>query len=251
MLDQVPDLGALRDNVRSIAQYSFTEMLNNAIEHSQGMEADVILFLLTDQAAFIVADDGIGVFRNLRERFRFEDDFAAIQHLAKGKLTTQPQGHTGEGIFFTSRAVDLFELESGGLRWIVDTPRGDQAIGEAPARPGTRVRCAIDPSSHRSLQDVFGAHTDPESLRFTRSMVRIDLFKTGDRFISRPEARRIGTGLERFGEVVLDFQGVREVGQGFVDELFRVWTRDHPNTRLIPINMSPVIEAMIRRGLPP
>jgi hypothetical protein len=29
-------------------------------------------------------------------------------------------------------------------------------------------------------------------------------------------------GLERFRDVIVDFRGVQEVGQGFVDEVFRV-----------------------------
>lgn len=57
-------------------------------------------------------------------------------------------------------------------------------------------------------------------------------------------------GLERFEDVVIDFQGVTDVGQAFVDELFRVWARDHPQVRLEPRNMSPAVEAMVRRGLP-
>ena len=39
-------------------------------------------------------------------------------------------------------------------------------------------------------------------------------------------------GLERFREVVLDFAGVDAIGQGFADEVFRVWARAHAGTRL-------------------
>jgi hypothetical protein len=54
--------------------------------------------------------------------------------------------------------------------------------------------------------------------------------------------------LERFREAVIDFNGIDEVGQGFLDELFRVWAREHPDTRLVPINMSPVVERLVRRA---
>jgi hypothetical protein len=56
------------------------------------------------------------------------------------------------------------------------------------------------------------------------------------------------SGLERFREIVMDFQGVEGVGQGFVDEVFRVWTRTHPHITITPINMSPLVKIMIQRG---
>ena len=72
-------------------------------------------------------------------------------------------------------------------------------------------------------------------------------------FISRSEARRLMADLGGSGEVVLDFQGVEGVegvGQGFVDEVFRVWARTHPEIRLRPVHMNEPVEFMVRRGLP-
>lgn len=234
-------------NVRSILTYAFTEMLNNAIDHSQGDEARVMAWT-HGSTAFEVHDDGVGVYRHLRERLGLEDDFAALQQLVKGRETTAPERHTGEGIFFTSRAVDRFELDANGLRWSVDTIRHDHAVGEAPAHPGTRVRWEVDPFSPRTLDEVFAPFVDPDSLRFERTVVPLRLFPTEEGFISRAEAKRLSRNLERFREAVLDFSGVDEVGQGFVDELFRVWARDHPGTRLVPINMSPVVERVVLRA---
>jgi hypothetical protein len=54
-----------------------------------------------------------------------------VQELSKGKITTLPAGHTGEGVFFTSKAVRIFEMSSSGLRWIVDNVRGDMAVGDS------------------------------------------------------------------------------------------------------------------------
>jgi hypothetical protein len=48
---------------------------------------------------------------------------------------------------------------------------------------------------------------------------------------------------------VLDFRGVESVGQGFVDEVFRVFATAHPEVRLVPANISPPVEFMITRGL--
>ena len=243
----LPPVDGAEPNVRSILTYAFTEMLNNAIDHSQGDEARVMAWT-RGPFAFEVHDNGVGVYRHLRERLGLEDDFAALQQLVKGRETTAPERHTGEGIFFTSRAVDRFELDANGLRWTVDAARQDHGIGEAPDHPGTRVRWEVDPATRRTLDEVFTPFVDPDSLRFDRTVVPLRLFETEGRFISRAEGKRLGRNLERFREAVLDFRGIDEVGQGFVDELFRVWARDHPETRLVPINMSPVVERVVGRA---
>jgi anti-sigma regulatory factor (Ser/Thr protein kinase) len=246
----VRDVQSIQDapsNVRSIIRYAFTEMLNNAIDHSGGTEARVKVWA-RDPLSFEINDDGVGAFRHVRERLELPDDLAALQQLSKGRETTAPDRHSGEGIFFTSKAVDVFELDANRLRWIVDNDRGDQAIGEAPEHAGTRVRCDVDPATRRTLEEVFAPFVDEGSLRFDRTRVPLALFETEGRFVSRAEAKRLGTRLDRFREAVLDFSGVDEVGLAFVDELFRVWAGEHPETRLVPINMSPVVERVVRRA---
>jgi anti-sigma regulatory factor (Ser/Thr protein kinase) len=246
----VRDLPAIRlteENVRSILRYAFTEMLNNAIDHSGGTEVRVRSWA-NAVFAFEIVDDGVGAFRHVRERLELPDDLAALQQLSKGRETTAPERHSGEGIFFTARAVDRFELDANGLRWIVDNLRADQAIGEAPEHPGTRVRCDLDAGTDRRLEDVFAPFVDEETFEFDRTIVPLAVFESGGRFVSRSEAKRLGTRLERFREVVLDFTGIDDIGLAFVDEVFRVWARAHPGTRLIPINMSPVVERIVRRA---
>jgi excisionase family DNA binding protein len=231
-----------------IMRYAFTEMLNNAIDHSGGTHVQIEWWEVPDNLAFEIRDNGQGIFSHLRDGLALEDHFAAIQELSKGRTTTSPHEHTGEGIFFTSKAVDIFEIAGNGWRWTIDNLRGDQAVGADPARPGTTVSCEIDPATTRHLDQVFDAFTD-EDHSFSRSRVRVKLFELGVQFVSRSEAKRLLRGLERFREVEADFEGVLEVGQGFVDELVRVWPSQHPDTRITPTHMNRAVDAMVRRGL--
>ena len=244
---EAPEIQNAPSNVLSIMRYAFTEMLNNAIDHSGGTEARVKVWT-RDRLSFEINDDGVGAFRHVRERLELPDDLAALQQLSKGRETTAPDRHSGEGIFFTSKAVDRFELDANRLRWIVDNSRDDQAIGEAPEHAGTRVRCDVDPATRRTLEEVFVPFVDEDSLRFDRTVVPLALFETEGRFVSRSEAKRLGTRLERFREAVVDFSGIDDVGLAFVDELFRVWADEHQETRLVPINMSRVVERLVRRA---
>ena len=246
---EVDCLDSAAETVKSILRYAVTEMVNNAIDHSGGTSFEVAVRCFDDLIAIDVADEGVGAFAHLRDRLGLPDTFAAIQQISKGKLTTAPDRHSGEGIFFTSKAVDRFELESSGLRWIVDNRDGDQAVGDSPRRIGTLVKLELNLRTDRQLKDTFEQYTSDESLAFDTTRTVVRLFARGRSFISRSEAKRIALGLERFDYAIVDFRGVNEVGQGFVDELFRVWQREHPDVKLTPVNMSPAVERMVRRGL--
>lgn len=80
----------------------------------------------------------------------------------------------------------------------------------------------------------------------TRTTVRLS--DNGTYLVSRSEARRVLDNLERFNEVVLDFAQVEDIGQGFADEVFRVWACAHAGTRLLPVNMLEPVQYMVARA---
>jgi anti-sigma regulatory factor (Ser/Thr protein kinase) len=243
---ELPALAKLGRDARSVFQYAFTEMLNNAIEHSGSRQIEVRFEAIPRGLAFEIVDQGRGAFANLRRTLRLPSDLDALGQLSKGKLTTLPAGHTGEGIFFTSKVADRFTLESGAVRWEVDNVRGDMGVGEVPRRKGTRVRFEAATKVRRKLAAVFAAFTD--DLEFAKTRVVIKLFAIGTRFVSRSEARRVALGLERFREVVFDYRGVEEVGQGFVDELYRVWGAAHPGVKLASVGANGAVAFMLKRA---
>lgn len=245
-----PPFTGLPDATGSIAHYSVTEMVNNAVDHSGAPEVRIGARSEGGTLILEVQDDGIGAFERIRLTQGLQDHLDALQQLAKGKLTTQPDRHSGEGIFFTSKSVDYFLLESNGLRWIVDNRRDDQGAGTARQRKGTRVHWEIQEDTSTKLEDVFARYTDPESLMFSKTRTTVKLFDHGANLVSRSEAKRLVHGLERFAEVTVDFGGVAEVGQAFVDEVFRVWQRQHPDTKIEAVNMNRAVEFMVKRGLP-
>src|SRR6185369_12424046 len=121
----------------------------------------------------------------------------------------------------------------------VDNRRQDHAIGTAPARPGTKVRFTIASDTRARPEEVFARYTHDFEFDTTRTVVK--LFSYGVRFVSRSEAKRLLEGLDRFRHVILDFAGVEAVGQGFADEVFRVWGKAHPGVELRAENMSPPV----------
>ena len=230
-----------------IFPYAFTEMLNNAIDHSEGTTINVRFWRNSDYWSFEIVDDGVGAFYKISSKFNLESPIESIGELTKGKRTTSPQGHSGEGIFFTSKSVDLFELASNGVEWQVDNHLSDFTVIYKEIDVGTRVYCTIAINTLRRIENVFREFSIDHDFVRTRPVVK--LFEYGTKFVSRSEAKRILAGLEKFQEIELDFRKVESVGQGFVDEVFRVWTSYYPEKRVVPINMNPSVEFMVRRGM--
>ncbi|HET7691608.1 MAG TPA: DUF4325 domain-containing protein [Gemmatimonadota bacterium] len=245
-----PDLAGLSENIRRIAQYGFTEILNNAIVHSRGDTAAISIHMTAANAEFVVSDDGIGIFRKIKEELSLEDERHSILELSKGKLTTNPARHSGEGIFFTTRAFDDFAILSGELRFM-HYLEGDWLVDERDFTRGTAVVMTLDLFTQRTLRSVFDRFANGEDeFGFTRTRFPIFLAKYGDEsLVSRSQAKRVVARLDRFREAVLDFEGVSTIGQAFADEIFRVFQTDHPDIHLTWVNANEEVASMIRRAL--
>ena len=237
--------------LRNLA-YAFTEILNNAIDHSEGTCVHISAWKDAFKAGIMISDDGVGIFSKIAEALDLEQKSFAILELAKGKFTTDPQSHTGEGVFFSSKAVDGFAILSDDLVFLgpssYDVPLIDQS---AISRAGTTVLLEIRRDHTEPVKEVFDRFTEaPESYGFTKTLVPVRLLEYGDDtplVISRSQAKRLMVRFERFENILLDFSGIDEIGQGFADELFRVFPSQHPGTTLTPINCSPAVDAMISR----
>jgi len=241
-----PLLRKISDKAGHIMRYAFTEMLNNAMEHSRSKNIKIRVYGENGYACFEVIDLGIGVYNNLIRKFKVSSELEAIQELLKGKRTTMPERHSGEGIFFTEKASDRFELEGGSSRLVIDNLADDMAVQEIAKRRGTKVTFKIKKDSRKSLTRIFNEYTD-EEYRFSRTKVTIKLYEKDVDYVSRSQARRVLYGLEKFSTLILDFRGIKGIGQGFADEIFRVYAQGHPHAEIKPINASKTVMFMIKR----
>ena len=234
------------DNVRRAFQYCFTEMVNNVIDHSN---ADSV-FIEVDSDALsiqiIVKDNGIGIFNKIQQDLGLEDPKHAILELAKGKFTSDPERHSGEGIFFTSRICDHFAILSDTL-YFSGHKENDWLFEGRSTVSGTTVFMKIARNSKVSIADIFNEYSDPDmSPSFHKTRIPVKLMEyEGEALLSRSQAKRLITRFDRFIEVVLDFQGVTEIGQAFADEVFRVFRKAHPNVNIVPVNCSSGVQRMI------
>ena len=234
----------LPPSVEEVVRYAFTEMLNNAIDHSESERARVRVQLDPGTIAFEVRDDGIGVFHSIAAKAGLPDENAAMIELLKGKTTTMPERHSGEGLFFTARAADRFTLRSHRIQVEWDHSHDDVFVGSTRLIRGTLVRFVVSRNSRRKLKDLFGRYAPAEyDFQFQKTLVRVKLLQKA--YVSRSEAKRLLSNLHKFREAILDFRDVESVGQGFADEVFRVFARRHPETKIVAENAGPAIQAML------
>ena len=248
--DIEPSLGQLPENAMGIWQYGFTEMMNNAIDHSVGTEVTVSIRKTAAMTELFVIDNGIGIFKKIKTELGLLDERHALLELAKGKLTTDPSRHTGEGIFFSSRMFDDFAILSGNVHFSHKFGDDDDWIMECP-RPasGTTVWMKLGNHTARTQKKVFKQFTSGEDFGFSKTVVPVRLAQYGnDKLISRSQAKRLLARVDKFKTVMFDFSGVESIGQAFADEVFRVFPRQHPTTEVFEIKANSTVRRMIQRA---
>lgn len=235
----------LDNNTEQILDYAFMEMLNNAIEHSRSKTIRVTMQRSGEKVIFNVFDAGIGIFNSIKVKKKLKNVLEAMQDLLKGKETTAPVGHSGEGIFFTSKTADRMVIYGSSKKLVFDNKINDVFIRDSFARKGTRVYFEISNKSKRELRKAFDEYTG-DTFEFEKTRVMVRLYKLGEDYISRSQARRITTELEKFKIVVLDFAQIKTIGQAFADEVFRVWHKKHPEINIVIENANDNVDFMIK-----
>lgn len=231
-----------------IAQHAFTELVNNAIEHSGGTQVVVSMRQTASHLQLLVSDDGCGLFERIGQSFGLGDPALAALELAKGKLSSQPERHSGRGLFFTARLADVLDLHANrhafqrraweGGRWHATRAAADR---------GTSVFIGIALDTPRRVDEVLrGQSLTGAGYAFERTRVPLQLLTGAHTGLeSRAQARLAAHRLARFARAELDFDGIAELGHGFADELFRVFARTNPGTELVPLHAAPRIAALI------
>ena len=248
--DVVPSLGQMPQNVLEIWHYGFTEIFNNAIDHSEGSLIAVDFRKTASTTQIAIHDNGVGIFKKIQTALGLIDERHAVLELAKGKLTTDPARHTGEGIFFASRMFDDFEILSGDIHFSHQFDKKEDWILERDRfSSGTAVWMKLNNHTARTTKKVFDQFTSGEDYGFTKTVVPVKLAQYGDEnLVSRSQAKRLLARVERFETVILDFSGVESVGQAFADEIFRVFAAQHPNVALLELNANSAVKRMINRA---
>jgi anti-sigma regulatory factor (Ser/Thr protein kinase) len=234
----------IKENIINICHYGFTEIFNNAVDHSDGRSITVNISIWIDRILMCINDDGVGIFNKIQKTYSLDDPYHAILELAKGKLTTNPDAHTGEGIFFTSRMFDTFVIYSG--KYYFASKGVDIMVETDKDVSGTEVYMEISQNSDRTTKKIFSKFTNSDTFGFEKTIVPVELALYGnENLVSRSQAKRLMSRLEKFNIVVLDFDHIETIGRAFADEIFRVYVKSHPNIQIHTIHDNRAIRKLV------
>ncbi len=248
--DISPSLGQMPKNVTDIWHYGFTEMFNNAVDHSEGRNLRIRFEKTAASTEILLIDDGVGIFKKIQAALGLLDERHSVLELAKGKFTTDPARHSGEGIFFTSRMFDDYAVLSGGVYFSHEFGKKEDWILESqkPSQ-GTSVWMKLHNHTARTTKKVFDQFTTDDDYGFNKTIVPVKLTKYGDdNLVSRSQAKRLLARVEKFKTVIFDFRDVDSIGQAFADEVFRVFAMQHPDIELLAVHTSSAVKDMISRA---
>lgn len=240
-------------NVQGIWDYVFSEMVNNVMDHSAAETATIHVIQDYINTTVILSDNGVGIFKKLKDYFGFPSIDETICELFKGKLTTDSMNHSGEGIFFSSKLMDSFYIISSGNLFTnskyTESKYEDTKLlnNSSQSDIGTTVVMKLSNFSIKEVKDIFNLYEN-SSGRFTKTILPLkNIFKTS--LVSRSQAKRVCNNLDKFKEVIIDFDEITWMGQGFAHQLFVVFTNQHPETKIIPINMNEDVQKMYNHAI--
>ncbi len=121
---------------------------------------------------------------------------------------------------------------------------------DLPENTGTLVYMSIQREADRNLQDVFDRFTaGPDEFQFNKTVIPVRLAQyENEKLVSRSQAKRMLTRIERFQNVIFDFEGVTVIGQAFADEIFGVYAFAHPDITLVPAKMEGNVFKMVSKA---
>ncbi|MBQ9736304.1 MAG: DUF4325 domain-containing protein [Clostridia bacterium] len=232
----------LPENAYKLWEHAFTEMANNVIDHSEAENMHVLVVRNYLSTTVLIMDDGVGIFDKIKNHFSLGSLDEAICELFKGKLTTDEANHSGEGIFFSSKMMDTFLIVSDGKIFATSKYNTEEIFTLTQYPSGTCVFMSLSNFTHRTVQEVYEGYATVDD-GFTKTHIPLkNVFDAAP--VSRSQAKRVCYRLDKFKEVTLDFDDISWIGQGFAHQLFVVYARSHPETKLIPVNMNEAVTNM-------
>ena len=192
-----------------IWEYGLTEIFNNAISHSGGSKSKVFIEKNHLYTSVSISDDGVGIFTNIvdamkRSGINNPQIRDAIVELYKGKFTSMPGKHSGEGIFFTMQLFDKMAIISDGnilRRGYEGSPSIIKShlisYAQKISKTGTVVIMKLENDTAKNITEILNRFSNTDE-GFTKTRIPVLEACLDREPVSRSQARRICTRLEKF-----------------------------------------------------
>ena len=142
-------------NLVEIIQFSMGALLNNILDHSMATKLYYKLYLTYDDFHMILNDNGNGIFGHINYALKLGGNQNAAIELAKGRITTDEENHSGDELNSVFHLFDKAKIESNGMFLNYVNKNSCYAAGKSIQQKGTRIHLRINPESRRTCQGTF------------------------------------------------------------------------------------------------
>jgi len=249
--DILPLLQSLPDHIIELWEYCFTEVFTNGVAHSKGKSLNVRIIQQKLQTTINILDDGIGIFQNIKEKSQLDTDEYAALELTNGTISIIPGKNVKANILLSAQMTDHFTIISKrvvlahqyGIDWDWTLDRSNDEIS------GTLICMIINNDTVRTCKQTIKDCMAEGKNDFAKTCIPVKLVDySAETLFSRAQARRVLARVDKFKIAILDFYGVQEIGPAFADQIFRVFSSNHPDIQLFYTNANKQVEDIIQEA---
>jgi len=240
-------LKSLPKNIYGICEYSLEALLNNIVDHAEASNMYFKLFLTLDDLHIIIRDNGNGLFEKIKSKLNLRNIQSAVLEIGKGKVTTDPESHSGYELYTVIHLFDKVKIDANGISLTYEKENNLWGIEISEQKKGTRIHLQINPESKRTCEQTFLRIFNNNN----RVSIPINLLKRpGNNSVnSRLQANCIFNNIDNINEIEFDFNNINLIGPAFADELVRKTKLKNKTASIKWINCNETIDLLMKHAL--
>jgi len=244
----LPQISILPKNVFGIFEFSIGALLNNICDHSKAKSIFFKLYINHREAHFVLSDNGLGIFKNIRSGLKLPNTRLAALELAKGNVTTDPSNHSGDELNAIIHLFDKVTIDSSGKSLKFFNDNHEWLLQHSTQQQGTRIHLQIDSLSKRTCADIFDYIFKEKC---SKICIPLNLLEVADYKIvnSRSQAKSVLRNIQNYKTVEFDFKKIDLIGPAFADELVRETKQKNQFADIEWINTNHTVDLLMSRAL--
>ena len=244
----IPHFSDLPKNIFEIFEFTTWALINNIYDHANASRLYCKIFINHNEAHFIISDNGVGIFKHIKQRLKLANDHLAALELAKGNLKVEPDYHSGDELYAVIHLFDRVRMESSGKSLIFSNFNQEWEIGDSSQTKGSRIHLIINPSITRTCADIFNLifNSNKEKIRIPLNLLDISNHKIVN---SREQLGSVLRNINDYKNIEFDFKKINLIGPAFADALIHKTKEKNQHANIKWINTNETVDLLLSRAL--
>lgn len=243
-----PQIQILKNNLYDIFQFSICALLTNIQDYSNARTVYFKLFISHKKVHFIISDNGIGIFEDIKNKQNLYNERLAALELAKGSISSEPQNRSGEEVKLICNLFDTITIDSSGQSLSFNKKNEKWLINDSLQSKGTRIHLTIDTFRKRTCKEVFERYFSSEN---SKVRIPVNLADISQQNIvnSKSYVSYVLRNINNYNKVEFDFSQVNLIGPTFANELVRKTRESNLFAEIEWVNTNKTINLIMSNAL--